>query len=88
MKHQFIDANRSRHGVAALCLALQVSRSGYYAARSRPPSVHRERQQMLTTQIRAIHVASRDTYGAPRIRSELAAQGLRCCVNTVAKLMH
>jgi putative transposase len=87
VKHQFIDANRSRYGVAALCGALQVSRSGYYAARSRPPSARSERQQILTSQIRAIHVASRDTYGAPRIHAELAAQGLRCCVNTVAKLM-
>jgi putative transposase len=87
VKHQFIDANRSRHGVAALCRALQVSRSGYYAARTRAPSAHSERRQMLTSQIRAIHVASRDTYGAPRIHAELAAQGLRCCVNTVAKLM-
>jgi len=87
VKHQFIDANRLRYGVAALCRALQVARSGYYAARSRPPSARSERQQMLTSQIRAIHVASRDTYGAPRIHAELAAQGLPCCVNTVAKLM-
>jgi hypothetical protein len=28
---------------------------------------------MLTTQISAIHSASRDTYGAPRIHAELAA---------------
>jgi putative transposase len=46
-----------------------------------------ERQQMLTSQIRAIHVASRDTHGEPRIHAELAAQGLRCCVNTVARLV-
>lgn len=87
MKHRFIDANRSRYRVAILCRTLQISRSGYYAARIRPPSVRSERQRMLTSQIRAIHVASRDTYGAPRIHAELAAQGLPCCVNTVAKLM-
>jgi transposase InsO family protein len=87
VKHQFIDTNRLRYGVAALCRILQVSRSGYYAAHSRPPSARSERQQILTSQIRAIHAASRDTYGAPRIRAELVAQGLGCCVNTVAKLM-
>jgi hypothetical protein len=27
-KHQFIDVNRLRYGVAALCRALQVARSG------------------------------------------------------------
>jgi len=42
---------------------------------------------MLTSQIRAIHSASRDTYGAPRIHAELSAQGIACCENTVAKLM-
>ena len=87
MKHQFIDANRLRYGVAALCRVLQVSKSGYYAARSRPLSARSERQQMLTSQIHTIHAASRDTYGAPRIHAELVAQGLHCCVNTVAKLM-
>jgi putative transposase len=87
VKHRFIAANRSCYRVAALCRVLQVSRSGYYAARSRPPSPRSERQQRLTSQIRAIHVASRDTYGAPRIHAELAAQGVPCCVNTVAKLM-
>jgi transposase InsO family protein len=42
---------------------------------------------MLTSRIRAIHTASRDTYGAPRIHAELLAQGIACCENTVAKLM-
>jgi transposase InsO family protein len=42
---------------------------------------------MLTTQISAIHSASRDTYGAPRIHAELAAKGVACSHNTVAKLM-
>jgi putative transposase len=87
VRHQFIDGNRSRYGVLALCRALRVSKSGYYAARGRQPSARNERQQLLTSQIRAIHVASRDTYGAPRIHAELAAQGERCCLNTVAKLM-
>jgi transposase InsO family protein len=32
-------------------------------------------------------MASRQTYGAPRIHAELSAQGVACCRNTVAKLM-
>lgn len=43
---------------------------------------------MLTTKIREIYLGSRCTYGAPRIHAELAAQGVACCLNTVAKLMH
>ena len=35
MKYQFIDAQSHSYGVHALCKALDVSRSGYYAARRR-----------------------------------------------------
>ncbi len=87
MKHDFIEANRHLYGVKLLCQALHVSRSGFYAARHRLPSARWQRQTMLTTQNSAIHSASRDTYGAPRIHAELAAQGVACSHNTVAKLM-
>jgi hypothetical protein len=87
VKYDFIEANRHLYGVKLLCQGLQVSRSGYYAAKHRRPSVRWQRQTMLTTQISAIHSASRDTYGAPRIHAELAAQGVACSHNTVAKLM-
>jgi transposase InsO family protein len=42
----------------------------------------------LVIQIREAHVASRQSYGAPRVHAELIAQGVACCRNTVAKLMH
>jgi putative transposase len=87
VKHAFIDAQRSRHAVRKLCKALQVSASGYYAARSRPPSARVVRQSALATRIRAVHMSSRQTYGAPRVHAELTALGVLCCRNTVAKLM-
>jgi transposase InsO family protein len=67
---------------------LQVSRSGYYAARHRGPSDRQKRQVELTARIRTIHQASRESYGAPRVHVELLAQEVPCCRNTVAKLMH
>jgi transposase InsO family protein len=87
MKHQFVDLHRHNYTVKALCRALQISPSGYYAARGRPPSRRSERQHALTSKIQAIHIASRQTYGAPRIHAELLAQGIACSHNTVAKLM-
>jgi putative transposase len=87
MKHQFIDTHRRSYTVKALCQALKVSTSGYYAARSRPPSERSEHQTFLSSHIRAIHTASRYTYGAPRIHAELSARGVACSRNTVAKLM-
>jgi putative transposase len=87
VKHRFIDIQKRSYPVKRLCRVLNVSRSGYYAARSRPPSARRKRQWDLTSQIRQIHVTSRETYGSPRIHAELRAQGIECSRNTVAKLM-
>ena len=88
MKYAFVEKNRRQYGVPALCEALQVSRSGYYAARHRGPSDRQKRQVELTARIRTIHQASRESYGAPRVHVELLAQEVPCCRNTVAKLMH
>jgi putative transposase len=87
MKHQFIDDHRHRYGVRRMCSSLDVSRSGYYAARHRRPSEGFVRRTELTSQIRVVHDASRQTYGSPRVHAELHAQGVPCCKNTVAKLM-
>ena len=76
MKYRFIEDHRHRYGVQLLCEMLQVSRSGFYAARCRPPSARRQRQAALTSHIREVHVASRQTYGAPRVHAELHAQGV------------
>jgi putative transposase len=62
--------------VATLCHLLDVSRSGYYAWRTRPPSARARANQELTRHIRAAHEQSRGTYGAPRIWAELRDRGL------------
>ena len=87
VKYAFVEKNRRQYGVPDLCAALQVSRSGYYAARQRGPRARLQRQVDLTTRIRTIHQASRESYGAPRVHAELLAQKVPCCRNTVAKLM-
>ena len=87
MKHQFIDAQRRSYDVRSLCAALDISRSGYYAARQRPLSARAQRQLGLTSHIQRIHEASRQTYGSPRVHAELSCLGIPCCQNTVAKLM-
>lgn len=74
--------------VKQACLALGVSRSGFYDARTRPPSARAIRQAWLTDQITAIYQASRQTYGSPRVRAELLqAQGVVVSRKTVAVLM-
>ncbi|GAA0575652.1 hypothetical protein [Actinomadura livida] len=64
--------------VKQACVALGVSRSGYYDARSRPPSARAIRQAWLTDLIGAVHQASQQTYGSPRVHAELVqAHGIR-----------
>ena len=78
---------RVNYPVAALCRMLGVSKSGYYAWRSRPPSNRSREDAVLTQKIREIHSRSRETYGYPRVHAELRALGVLCGRRRVARLM-
>jgi putative transposase len=84
---RFIEAEKATHSVPALCRMLGVSRSGYYAWRSRPPSKRARFDAVLSEKIETIHRNSRATYGAPRVHAELRAIGIRCSRKRVARLM-
>jgi putative transposase len=67
---------------------LGVSKSGYYAWRSRPPSHRTQQDALLTERIREIHSRSCETYGYPRVHAEeLRSLGVRCGHRRVARLM-
>jgi transposase InsO family protein len=87
MTFRFIDEHRQQWPVRVMCVTLNVSPAGYYAWRDRPLSTRRQRQDALTTQIRAIHAEVKQRYGSPRVHAELINRGHGCCVNTVARLM-
>ena len=70
-----------------LCRALEVSRSGYYAARRRPLSPRAHDDVRLTRRLRVLHAASRRTYGRPRLHRALRAEGLRVGEKRVRRLM-
>jgi transposase InsO family protein len=70
-----------------MCRTLGVSRSGYYAWRSRAPSAAEIRREELAEEIATIHAEVKGRYGSPRIHAELVARGHGCCVTFVAKLM-
>lgn len=84
---RLIHAERAHHQVRTMCRALRVSVSGYYAWRSRPPSVRSVQDAELTRAICRIHEASRGTYGRPGIHAELRYEGVRCSGKRVARLM-
>ncbi len=76
------------HAAAVVCRVLGVSASGYHAWRKRPPSRRATEDATLTARIKAVHEMSDGTYGAPRIRAELAdVDGLRVGIKRIAKLM-
>ena len=86
--YKLIDAERASFPVALLCKVLNVSRSGYYDWRDRPPSRRSQQDATLTAKIYEIHRRSRETYGSPRVRAELRSFGVRCGRKRVARLMH
>lgn len=87
MKYAAIHRHRDEYGVRMMCRALGVSRSGYYGWVERPESARARRHRVLTDRIWHFHRASRETYGAPRIRQDLLQSGERVGENTVALLM-
>jgi len=70
-----------------MCRVLEVSPSGYYASRKRPPSWHALIDEVLMARVRSIHEESGETYGAPRVHQELQAEGLPASPKRVARLM-
>jgi HTH-like domain len=83
----FVDAERALYPVEVLCAVLGVSRSGYYAWRTRPPAARRRQDAQLAADVRAVHGRSRGTYGSPRVHAELRARGVRVGRKRVERLM-
>ena len=88
MTFRFIDRESTQHPVKRMCRVLKVSRSGYYAWRTRKPSERAVEDERLSELITEAHERSRGTYGSPRIHAELRlAHGVRCSRKRVERLM-
>lgn len=70
-----------------MCEVLDVSRTGYYAWRSRPKSNRAVANDGLLERIIEVHKKSRKTYGYPRVYEALKRAGVKCGRNRVARLM-
>ena len=84
---RFVEEHQAEYRITDLCRVAGVSRSGFYAWRSRPLSARAAADAELTEAIREIHQNSRGTYGAPRIRGQLRRKGHRVSRHRVARLM-
>lgn len=70
-----------------MCRVLQVTESGFYSWRRRPPSIRKAQDQELKEAVQDIYAQHHGRYGAPRIQAELMASGRRHSQKRVARLM-
>lgn len=84
---EFMTANQAMFPIQTVCRTLGVSRAGYYAWLEREPSDRARSDVELSARIRAIHKASKETYGAPRSHAELADEGAHAGRKRVERLM-
>jgi putative transposase len=82
-----IDATRDRFGVEPICRVLGVPTSTYYAAKRRPPSARRLRDEQLKTEIRRVWDANYQVYGARKLWRQLQRDGVQVARCTVERLM-
>ncbi len=67
---RYIEAYGERFGVEPICKALQAAPSSYYAARHRPPSARRQRDEALKLKLQQAHA---EHFGGVRGSQALAA---------------
>ena len=87
MRFAFIAKHRGIWPADWLCGALGVSRSGFYAWLTRPPSKRTRSDETLAVKVRASFVASDRTYGARRVWHDVLAEGLSCGLHRIERLM-
>ena len=82
-----MTANQAMFPIQTMSKLCGVSRAGYYAWLGREPSARSRADAHLTARIEAIHKASQETYGAPRIHAELNDEGIQVGRKRVERLM-
>ncbi len=87
MRFAFIEAEKAQYPIVLLCEVLDVTRSGFYAWRSRPTSPKKIADAQLLVEIKAAMKRGRGTYGSPRVHRELRARGIRVSKKRIERLM-
>ena len=75
MTFAFIAKHRGIWPAGWLCEALGVSRAGFYAWRTRPPSDRARADEQFLIHVRASFLSSDRTYGARRVWHDVLVEG-------------
>jgi putative transposase len=87
LRFAFISAEKACFPIAILCRTLKVSRSGYYAWKTRPESKRLKDDRRLSVLVQTAHETGRCYYGSPRVLRELREQGTRIGRKRIIRLM-
>ncbi|MFE3186672.1 IS3 family transposase [Streptomyces violascens] len=87
--YTFIEAEKTTHDVAFLCRLLNVARSSFYAwcSAAKARAARKAADDALAHEITVLHIASRKTYGVPRIHAELRRLGRRINRKRIERIM-
>ena len=87
MKSRFIAEHQQEYPVTTMCEVLEVSVSGFYAWKQRPPSARQITDEALSVRFRQVYQASHQIYGSRRIQADLADEGWSCGRQRGVRLM-
>jgi putative transposase len=89
VKYAWIREHRDSFPVNVMCEVLEVSSSGYYAWRDRPPSPRAQRHEQIQQAVQQVHGESYGIYGSHKITRELRDRPdlESACRNTVSRAM-
>jgi putative transposase len=86
-KFAFIDGEKDHFPISKMCRWLEVSTSGYYEWKDRPPSLAAQRRGRLAAMVTAIFETNHGTYGYRRIHAVLVRSGEQVSDELVRELM-
>lgn len=87
MKFQYLAEHERQYVIRKACRSLGISRSGFYAYRTRTPSNRQLENEFLSGKIRALFEQHSGRYGAKRITHCLKDEGIKINRKRVAHLM-
>ena len=87
MRYQFVETHRKQFEVHVMCEVLDISRSGYYAWRTRATSQREMADAEYIKEIRRIFNDSHETYGYESIWRVMQDAGTPCGKHRVRRLM-